>query len=38
MRVLTKEEKKIYNALMKSVEWKKIKVPVTKNPFGDKED
>tara|TARA_Y100000590_G_scaffold291938_1_gene328680 strand:+ start:1731 stop:1838 length:108 start_codon:yes stop_codon:yes gene_type:complete len=35
MRVLTKSEKKVYEALMKNIKWKKIKVPVTKNPFGE---
>ena len=35
MRLLDKAEKKIYQTLMKTVEWKKIKVPVDKDPFGD---
>ena len=37
MRVLIDSEKEIYNNLMKNIKWKKIKVPVTKNPFGGSE-
>jgi len=35
MRLLDKAEKKIYQSLMKTINWKKLKVPVDKNPFGE---
>ena len=38
MRVLTKDERAVYNLLMLTVKWKKVKVPVKKNPFKEYED
>lgn len=35
MRILDKAEREIYESLMKTITWKKIKVPVDKDPFGD---
>ncbi len=35
MRLLDKEEKLRYIEIMKSIEWKRLKVPVKKNPFGN---
>lgn len=35
MRVLTKDERAVYDSLMQTIKWKKLKVPVTKNPFVD---
>lgn len=35
MKVLDKKEKEIYENIVKNIVWKKIKVPVDKDPFGD---
>ena len=38
MKVLNKNEKTTYNAVISSVEWKHIPAPVKKNPFPEEDD